>query len=122
MGQQSGFPEVPSKFSPETSHPNILEISVLLIDIFCLRFSGQDNIEIYGHLSLVGSTSRVTGLTSHFGQDDQGLEQTREERYILFSLFSCLELCMKGVCMKEGGRDANGKGVKERVEVDRNAS
>lgn len=92
-------PGGPSKFCLETSNLNILGITALLMDTFCLRLSGEDNILIYRHLSLVESTSPVTGLTSHFGQDDQDLEQKdkKGEVFFFFSLFSCMKLCSLGM-------------------------
>ena len=105
-------PGGPSNFCPETSDLNMLGITALLVDTFCLRLSGEDNILIYRPLSLVDSTAPVTGLTSHFGQGDQDLEQKDKKGEIFFLFLILMHEAMPL-------RGDTGRGVKERVEVNR---
>lgn len=108
-------PGGPSRFCLETSIASILGGTALLVDNFCLKLSGEDNILIYRPLSLVDSTSLVIGLTSHFGQGDQDLN-LKDKKGEVFFLFSIL--------MHEAmhPRGDTGRGVKERVEVKRPTS
>lgn len=68
MGKQSVHPGDSSKFCLETLSLNVIGITVLLIDIFCLDL--MDNIVTYRPLSLVDSNSLMTHPISHFEQDD----------------------------------------------------